>query len=480
LREILSTVVLREWNLVALSFFAATAAKKFAQMGIEGQVVDTPEAIHLTSAKSTSVLTVTKGDIQPATPKAQEPNAPVAKPIRNSTKPAEEDTIYSPDEWSPWGDNDDFPVRLLETLDRLGVMKSALDVNGDMHYGAGPIWVRDEFTEEGKVVRKVVNPAGWRKFLRETGFEVTHGEVVDSLEIFYIAFPEVLLDDQGKVASIKLLDTPRCRFAKRNTNGDITHVAFNVHENVNESKVKWIPIYDPKNPRKFNRFVYPIMYRTLGKIYYPEPNYYATFRAGWADVAISVAKFMKNVYINAMSLKYHLKIPLSSLKAKYKDWDELKMEDQLTKIQEFKELMDTHLAEAENAGKSVYSVFDDSNDFETVQIEPIKSYLDSTKELPNNLAANSEMLFAAGTDPALVGLNNPGGGDLNGSGGSDKRESRKSKQGNLKRERAVSLQLLNLIAYLNGYDEDIYPTYLDTDTSQTMDENPTGKKTVVQ
>jgi hypothetical protein len=32
---------------------------------------------------------------------------------------------------------------------------------------------------------------------------------------------------------------------------------------------------------------------------------------------------------------------------------------------------------------------------------------------------------------------------------------------------------------LNGYDEDIYPMYIDVDISQTLDENPTGKKTVV-
>jgi hypothetical protein len=440
------------------------------------QVVSTENALHVYNTGGASVLTVTKDDGKPV---ATEVNAAPKPTKRNANAtPAEGTLEVTNQDWAPWGDNDDFPERLLEKLDKLGVMKSALDVNGDMHYGGGIVWAKDIYTEEGKLVRKLVNIEGWKQWLRDTAYEVTHGEIVDSLEIFYIAFPLITLGDDGKVAHVRLLDTPRTRLQRRDSSGAIKNVYYNVHGTVSREKVKPIPIYDPANPRKFRSFVYPIMYRTLGKIYYPEPNYYATFRAGWADVAIKVASFMKNVYTNMITIKYHLRIPLSSLKTHYKDWDTKTEEQQIAAIVEFKNRVDDYLAGNENAGKSVYSVFDDHQNFKHVEIEPIKNFLDIASELPSNIAANSEMLFAAGTDPALVGLNNPGGGDLNGSGGSDKRESRKSKQGNLKRERAVSLQLLNLIAYLNGYDADVYPTYLDVDTSQTMDENPTGKKTI--
>jgi hypothetical protein len=436
---------------------------------------NTPEAIEVFTDGDASVLTLTKGDIEAA---ERGGNEPLTTTKTKSNSPVDERTIINSAAWSPWGDNDDFPIRLLQKLDYLGVMKTALDLNADMHYGAGLVWVKDRY-EDGKVIYDVQQLPGWRQWMRDSGYAVTHGELIDSLEIFYIAFPEVILGEDGKVASVRVLETPRCRFEKRDASGRINKIYYNVHPDVPKNKVTEIPIWDAREPKKYKRFVYPVMYRTFGKIYYPEPNYYATFRAGWADVAISVAKFMKNVYLNSMNLKYHLKIPLSSMKAKYKEWDEKSEAEQLKLLVDYKEMWDTKLADAENAGKSIFSLYDDLNEGKTVEIEPIKNYLDSARELPTNLAANSEMLFSANTDPAQVGMNNPGGGDLNGSGGSDKRESRKLKQSNLYRERTVSLQLLNLISFLNGWDAEVYPKYMDTDTSQTMDQSPTGKQNVL-
>lgn len=395
-------------------------------------------------------------------------------PKTTPLKPEDEITFYN--DWAPWGDSDDFPQRLIQKLDYLGVVKSAIDVNAAMHYGSGLCWFTDEYTEDGKIVRKPVKVPGWKEWCRNTNYDLVHGEMIESLETFYNAFPVISMDGD-KVGSVYLLDTPRCRLAKRNEQGRIEKLFYNVDPGVSTAKIKTLPIFDPRYPKKYAQFVYPIQYRTFGKLYYGEPNYYATFRAGWADVSIQVAKFMKSVYTNMMTLKYHLKIPLSTMRAKYSEWDVKEEAEKLQLLLEFKTEIDNHLTMPENAGKTIFSVYDDMTQGETVTIEPIKNFLDSSKELPSNIAGNSEMLFALGTDPAMVGLNNPGGKDLNGSGGSDKRESRKSKQANLKLERTVSLQLTNLIAYLNGYDAEIYPAYLDVDTSQTMDENPTGKKT---
>lgn len=395
-----------------------------------------------------------------------------------ATAPAEDTESDNGEKWVHWGSSDDFPEELLKKLSKLGVVKTALETNADMHYGAGIVFVKDRL-ENGKVIHDVVEIPEWREFCRNSNFLVEHGDGILSLETFYVAFYEWILDkNTKKPLSIKVLDTPRCRFAHRNSAGRVAEIYYNVHSSVPSKDIKPIKAYNPASPTKYDRFVQAVGYRTFGNIYYPEPNYYATFRAGWADTAIKIASFMKNVYTNMISIVYHIKIPASNLRAMYKDWDSLTQKEQLKLIEQYKTNIDDRLASAENAGKSVYSVFEDGE--ETVTIEPIKNYLDSSRELPTNVAANSEMLFALGTDPALVGLNNPGsGGDLNGSGGSDKRESRKNSQGNLKREREVSLQVVNLWLKLMDIKSNIYPMYMDTDTSQTMDENPTGKQNVL-
>ncbi len=464
-----------------LSFFARLPAVSFVLMSKKNypglNAMSTPGGMSIFRDGDESVMTVTNVDV-----KGEAGNLPNVAPLdakavhEQGQDPEKELGVEA---WSPWGEDDDWPQKFLSNyLDKLGVVGAGISLNADMHFGGGVVWCKDTYND-GKILREVVDIPDWNKFKRETGFELAQSELVESLETFYIAFAEILLNNGYKVASVKVLDTPRCRFKKMDAKGRITHVYYGVDPEFVEMKAVPIPIYDPSNPKKYKKYVYPVLYRSFGRLYYPTPLIAATIAAGWGDVAISVPKFIKAVYLNQMSLKYQIKVPLSALKANYKEWDEKGEEDQLKMMLEYKDKIDTALTKPENAGKTVIMVYDDAAGKSMVEIEPIKSFFDSSKELPNNVAANSEMLFALGVDPALVGMNMPGGGDLNGSGGSDKRESRKSKQGNLKRERIVSLQLLNHIAFINGYPEDVYPAYLDVDTSQTMDENPTGKKTTM-
>jgi hypothetical protein len=188
-----------------------------------------------------------------------------------------------------------------------------------------------------------------------------------------------------------------------------------------------------------------------------------------------------------MSIKYIIRVPFELMKRKYINWDtpegcettEQVMRWQVARMEELQEQINQHLVNEENAYKGLFTFTDGALEGKGIEVEPIKNYMDSAKELPTAAAANSEILFALQVDPSLIGLGIPGGKSLSGSG-SDKRESRQIKQASLKRERLVSLRFPNLIAMLSKVDESLYPTYLDTDTSQTMDENPTGKQTVVQ
>lgn len=398
--------------------------------------------------------------------------------VNNSTKP-----------WAIWGDSDDWPTKVTNDLDKLGVAKRALNLSADFHYGSGLQWMKESVDlEAGTLKHLISNPKGWRRWSNLSGFNRALSEAIWSADTFGIGWIRVTMSAGDTVYNCECLDTPSGRLEKRDPSSGRIKKLYYAQEielkSGKDEKTLEYPYYDGQEEltefaKKNKVFVYPVAYSSWGKFYYPEPEYYATFRNGWSDIAMAVPKLIKNIYANQATLKYHIKIPISYFIMKYKDWDAKEEKDRLQLIIEYRNEIETVISNAEAAGKSIFSLYNDTEKLESLTIEPIKSALETTKDLPNNTAANSEMLFAIGIDPSLVGLNMPGAKDLNGGGGSQRRESLKIKQATLTRERMVSLEFAWAVSILNKYDEEIYPMYVDIDVSQTLDENPTGKRAVV-
>jgi hypothetical protein len=413
-----------------------------------------------------------KADSIPLTPGDGEPST-----SQTFHKPIEE---TSTKKWAMWGDNDNFPLEFQQKLDKLGVALTGIEKNADMHYGNGIGWFKKKVTEKGKIVYMPVVIPEWDAFCENSGFELILADTIQSLETYYIAFVEIILNKaKNKPHSVNLLDTPYCRLEKK-VNGKINNMYF-VHDiDKAGNDFSPIPMYDPKEPFKYKKCAVVLKYRCFGMPYYAIPNLYSTFLNKWADVAISVPGFLNAIYKNSATLKYHITIPISALKQTYPNYFELTPEEQIAKQEEKKSEIDQAIASSEKAGISVMSVYDDESGYEPIKIEPIKAFIDAQKELPNAQAANSEILFSLGTDPSLVGFGVPGGKNLSGSG-SDKRESRENSQKSLKRERLVSLQLAKIIMNMikPNLEAGVFPAYIDADTSQTLDENPTGSQNIV-
>jgi hypothetical protein len=395
-------------------------------------------------------------------------------------------------DWIPWGDNDNFVDQLLAKLSLLGVGRSALSTNADLHYGLGVKWWKDEYTEAGKRVSKLIKFDDWVRLERDENIEIEIAQAVDSCEHFYIAFVQFMWN-KGKtqINWVRTLNTPFVRLHKQKPDGSINKIRYSAKypETPMANEYQDIDIYSfyhkGVDPREFDTFVMPITYGSWGKLFYPEPDYYAVFRNKWVDIAIGVPALINAIYENFATLKYHIKIPKEYFFSKYKDWDQRTEEQQISIFEEEQTKMNSFLTGKENAGKAfitIYSIDENGQEIPGWVIEPIKNYLEATAELPNNSAANSEILFAMSLDPSLLGFGIPGGKDLSGSG-SDKRQARSNKVANLKRERLVTLQIAKMIGKLNGYytqEPEAYPDYMSSDTSQTLDENPTGSQTIKQ
>lgn len=423
--------------------------------------------VSIVEKDSISVVTFTAGEIDLNTDKSPSKQT-VKKPDINS----------GINKWFPWGEDDNFPEKLLGYISKIGVAETAIDNNADLHFGAGIEWFSKKY--EGPTISyEPQEVESWVEFLERTNFMVAHAEALQHLETYYMAFIEfILTKDKKNIYSVKPLDPLFCRF-KKNDSGKPTHIFF-IHDiNGSKSDHDEIPIFNAQKLNEVNKFVLPIKYPCPGMPYYSKPNFNTLIENGWADVLIEIPKYIRSIYKNQSSLKYHIKIPLTVFRAKYKDWDSKDEKEQIRLQDDYKTMIDNAITGAEKAGVSVMSIFDDENMKEPITIEPIKNLLETTAELPNAFAANAEVLFAYSIDPSLLGMVPGGKGNLAGSG-SDKRESRENRQKNLKRERLISLQILKVISlFLPNFPKNLIPMYIDADNSQTLDKNPTGSKNVV-
>lgn len=384
------------------------------------------------------------------------------------------DTTVTNNKWANWGDGDDWPLVMSEKMAKISVMNRALSLSGDLHYGAGIQWCR--FNEETKK-HEPLYLADWHRFTRQIhfNFDKEFGNAIDALQTWFWSAVEIILEDNtNRVFSVRALDPTFCRLGKR-VKGKITKLYYSMDfgDGASTEDAEPIDVFDPLKPFAKKKFVVLLSYKTFGRNYYPDPYWNSTFLNGWADVAIEVPKLIKYIYKNQITVKYHIHYPESAIRMECKEWDEMSTEKRIEWLQSKQESIEGSLVGGEMAGKSVISTYQVKEDL--VEIKPISNLLENKNDLPNNVAANSEILFSIGLDPALVGLNMPGGKDLNGSGGSDKRMGMLISQSTLYRERAVSLFLPRLIGFFNGYDKDVYPMFKDIDVSKTTDVVPSGK-----
>ncbi len=400
----------------------------------------------------------------------------IQKPITNDSQT---------NKWAAWGTNDDWPTKFIEKISKSGVALTGIDTNADMHYGNGLIWTKEspDPNDKSKLIKEPSTPDGWAEWIRTSNFIQTNIDIIHSLETFYIAFVEVILTKaKNKIAFSQVLDPCYCRKEKRDANGKITKIFYSPDFGVTTpTKPDEIPLFDADKPDKFDKFVLIIEYGTYGRNYYPNPNLQSVIDNGWFDIALSVPKALSSIYKNQITPRYHIHIPLETMRALYKTWDEKGEVEQLKLILEKQDAIVASLTGEENSGVSIISMYDGIKENHCIEITPIQTPMDTVKdkELPSNSIANTEILSALGIHASLGGITIPGGTGMGAGSGSDIREARKSKQANLKSQREKSLSFANVVAMIHKFDPLITPSYMDSDTSQTLDQNPTGKQNLL-
>jgi hypothetical protein len=403
-------------------------------------------------------------------------------------------------EIASWGKKNNYPQEILKQVRLNGSASSGLRFLRKTHYGNGLILVRDTANDQGKKEVKMVDPSEFpdiNDFFKKSQMPRMWKEVIADLEYFSIAFPEYILSENFQtINKVKRQKAAWCRFSVPNKENNLVEYVY-ISEKFGKDAVdtsseylEEVPLIDSywtvdqvKEYCKTNnikKFIRPIFYPLLDEALYPKSEWHAVSESGWLDVANSVPELKKAMFQNQMVIKYIIEIDERYFTNLYQQqWMAFSPDERIDIRTNVIDTINESLVGNANAGKTIQSmtiVGDDNKPYPAVKITAIDDKLKDGSYLPEAEAANSEVLFALGVDPSLIGAGIPGG-KLGAGSGSDKREAFTILSALFKTNRETTLEIYDFISQYNGWDTTIRAAFENTILT-TLDANPTGSKSV--
>lgn len=402
-------------------------------------------------------------------------------------------------EIASWGKNNDYPQQILKAVRQNGSASSGLRFLRKSHYGNGLVLVRDVPDANGKKETKMVDIAevpDIQKFFLDSQMNRFWKETIADLEYFSIAFPEYILSDNfQQINKVKRQKTAWCRFSLPNKENNLVEYVY-ISEKFGKETiattseyVEEVPLIDSywsadqvKEYCKANnikKFIRPIFYPLLDEAFYPKSEWHSVVENGWLDVANSVPALKKAMFQNQMTIKYLVEIHEMYFEQIYREkWVGFSPDERKEIRRKVIDAVNESLSGNDNAGKSIQSMkfIIENKEYSAVSITTIDDKLKDGSYLPEAEAANSEVLFALGVDPSLIGAGIPGG-KLGAGSGSDKREAFTILSALFKTNRETTLEVYDFISQYNAWDNTIRSAFENTILT-TLDANPTGSKSV--
>ena len=398
-----------------------------------------------------------------------------------------------------WGANNDYPQKILKAIKASGSGSSSLRFLRKAHYGTGLVLMDNSPDENGKKAPKLINILDYpeiNKFFKTSQLPRFFKEIIADMEWFSISFPEYILSNNFKTINrVKRHKAAWCRFEIMNPeNGLVENIYISEKfgkESVAEDSpyVSKVPLIDsywsPDEVReyckanKIYKFVRPVFYPLIDEAYYPQAEWHSVVNNGWLDVANSIPEYKKNIFLNQVSIKYLIEVDERYFENIYStEWKDYTVEERKKIREDLIDGINESLVGNTNAAKSIQSMM--FMDVKNAQVSALKitAVDDKLKDgiyLPEAEAANSEILFAIGVDPSLIGAGIPGG-KLGAGSGSDKNAAFNILQALKKTDRESTLEIFDFIAGYNAWDETITANFENT-VLTTLDKNPTGTQT---
>ena len=411
-------------------------------------------------------------------PEGSQPSAPPA--VRD----------YSSAMWSPWGSDNLQPVTMADHIEHCGVLFAALDSKARIAAGGGVEAFFKMDVQDGKEHLEWCNDQEIQDWLEENNMYETQKELAyDATAYGWNAGTMILNRGRDRINKIRRLDVYEARLGKRKAaerfstdlflcsdwaNGGTTydtdkHVRIPLLQDGNEYS-------DLTEKTTTNVFEYAFTNRLRrnGRQYYPMPLWFAN--EAWVKVVRSIPAYKNAIFKNQIVLKYVVTIHPQYWVDNIEGFGDLDFKTQAEKQKLVFDRIDQWLSSENNAGKSLFNsgFFDKASGtfVPYVQVEAIDDKFKDGKLLPDSAAGNSEILFATMTNPALMGVGQPGGAYANNAGGSNVRESYLVQMMLMDAERKMNTRIMNTVKKFNGWSK-----RLEVATNRTITTTGLGGKT---
>lgn len=365
-----------------------------------------------------------------------------------------------------WGMKNDFPQQVIRMVSKSSIIGPTLDKKVCMAQGKSVLPVTLDWDEEGNQKITVVKDAEIWEFLEHPSTEKYFNEALTDLFWFYNVFPKLAFNiNHTKIMQIQTEEAPFCRWGVQNEDGYLDTLYVNANwPRARISDPYTIP-YQAINPYAYDLvaeakkitedfFIYPVSYPTPGKTFYQLAHWDGIRESGWMEVIESVPQFKKFMMQNASAIQWHLEFPDYYFDEKLgQAYTKANPQEKLRMRTKEMQMWNDFLTGPEAAGKSLASIFKVINNGKDkapgVTITPIESKLKDGQYIDDNQEAMSNLLYALGLDPTLVGF--APGSKMGSGAGSDKREAFLIFLATVDPYRRKILEPLNFIAKFNGW-----------------------------
>lgn len=374
-----------------------------------------------------------------------------------------------------WGSSNTWPSNADDVISKVGTLNTGLRFTRNFTIGQGifPCTVSG-YDENGNEILTAPNDLSLT-ILANSRMARKYMEIAlrDYLKLG-IGFVQFILNEAGdQIVGINPVNAKYCRLSIANANGVIEYCVvsgkwpdnpaegeYTVHELLDE----FDPFADLQRRRFANKtkgksFVMAIRDSWSNNEYYSAPLWYASYLAGWIDIAGMIPSFLKKAYTNQITWKWHIQIPYAFWDRQFPANQYETVDARKEAINEYMDSVEANLCGVDNADKPIFTFFEinpvNGKAEEQWKIEPLNNKLNNEQNLITSAAANSEIMFAIMVNPNVMGAGMPGGAYAGNSGGSNIREAYLVNVANAWLDRQTITDPIEIMHRFNGGDANI-------------------------